>query len=185
MQPRTVVLVEGRSDRAAVHALALRLGRDLAAEGVEVLPMGGVTNTRTFALHYGPPGLGLRLAGLYDAPEELHVRRGLSAAGLTPGVGSDGLAAFGFFACHLDLEDELIRAVGVAGTHAVIAAQGETRSYDLLAQMPGQRGWSADLVLRRFFTSQSGRKERYATAMVEALDLDRVPRPLTALLETW
>ncbi len=169
------MLVEGRSDRTALHALATRLGRDLRAEGVEVLPMGGVTNTRTFATHYGPPGLGLRLAGLYDEPDQEHVRRGLAAAGLS-------LESVDFFACHVDLEDELVRAVGVAGTHAVIADQGETRSYQRLARMPAQRDWPEDAVLRRFFTSQSGRKERYAAAMVDALDLDRAPSPLRRLL---
>lgn len=38
---RTAVLLEGLSDLAAVEALAARRGRDLAAEGVCVVPMGG------------------------------------------------------------------------------------------------------------------------------------------------
>lgn len=37
---RTVVLLEGLSDAAAVGALAARHGRDMATEGVCVLPMG-------------------------------------------------------------------------------------------------------------------------------------------------
>lgn len=37
----SVVLVEGLSDQAAIEALAVRRGRDLAAEGVAVVPMGG------------------------------------------------------------------------------------------------------------------------------------------------
>jgi predicted ATP-dependent endonuclease of OLD family len=36
-----VVLVEGLSDRHAVEALARRRGRDLVAEGVEVVAPGG------------------------------------------------------------------------------------------------------------------------------------------------
>ena len=47
--PRTVVLVEGASDRVALHTLAGRLGRDLEVEGVRVVAMGGITNTRAFA----------------------------------------------------------------------------------------------------------------------------------------
>ena len=62
--------------------LAERQGRDLAACGIEVVAMGGITNTRAFALRYGPQGLGVRLAGLYDAPDEAKLRRGLLAAGL-------------------------------------------------------------------------------------------------------
>ena len=38
-----VVLVEGMSDQAAVQTLAERAGRDLRAEGVFVVPMGGAT----------------------------------------------------------------------------------------------------------------------------------------------
>ena len=38
---RVVVLVEGESDRNALHALAERRGLDLAAAGVAVEPVGG------------------------------------------------------------------------------------------------------------------------------------------------
>ena len=72
---RAVVLVEGNSDRVALHTAARGRGRDLAGEGVEIVAMGGITNTRAFASHYGPRGLGLPLAGLYDAPEEEQLRR--------------------------------------------------------------------------------------------------------------
>lgn len=80
--PRAVVLVEGESDRVALHALAQRRGHDLTAAGVEVLSMGGVTNIRAFADRHGPRGRGDRLTGLYDVGEEHHVRRGLAAAGV-------------------------------------------------------------------------------------------------------
>jgi hypothetical protein len=40
-RPRAVVLVEGLSDRCAVEALAERRGRDLRAERVSVVPIGG------------------------------------------------------------------------------------------------------------------------------------------------
>ena len=41
---RTAVLLEGLSDLAAVEALAAARGRDLAAEGVCALAMGGAMN---------------------------------------------------------------------------------------------------------------------------------------------
>ena len=86
--PQTVVLVEGESDRVALHALAGRLDRDLAAEGVEVVPMHGITNIRAHAERFGPHGERRWLSGLYDIGEEHHVRRGLTAAGLpVDGVG--------------------------------------------------------------------------------------------------
>lgn len=176
------MLVEGESDRVALRALAPRLGIDLAGSGVAVLSMGGITNIRACAEHHGPHGLGQRVTGLYDIGEERHVRRGLLAAGL-PVDDVDGPAGRGFHACHVDLEDELLRALGRAHAEAVIEAAGEGRSLRLLARMPAQQGWSREQVLRRFLTSQSGRKARYAGLFVEAMDLERAPLPLVALLE--
>ncbi|GAA1625149.1 TOPRIM nucleotidyl transferase/hydrolase domain-containing protein [Georgenia ruanii] len=182
MTPRAVVLVEGNSDRTALLTLAARTGRDLAADGVEVVAMGGITNTRAFAARYGPRGLGVPLAGLYDAPEETHLRRGLAAAGLPAALEPGALPALGFFACTADLEDELIRALGVAAVEEVIAAAGEARSLRLLAGMPAQRTWTREAVLRRFLGVRSGRKARYAALLVAALDPGRVPAPLAGVL---
>jgi hypothetical protein len=182
VKPGAVVLVEGESDRIALQTLAARSGRDLADEGVDVVVMNGVTNTRAFASRLGPRGSGLRLLGLYDAPDEAIVRRGLAAAGLSSALEPDGLSKLGFHQCSADLEDELIRALGVSGVEAVIEAAGEARSLRLLAGMPAQRGWTRVELLRRFLGSQSGRKARYARLMVEALAADRVPDPLAAVL---
>ncbi|MGH1563187.1 TOPRIM nucleotidyl transferase/hydrolase domain-containing protein [Mumia sp. DW29H23] len=180
--PQAVVLVEGNSDRVALQTLAARQGRDLVADGVEVVAMGGVTNTRAFATRFGPQELGLRLAGLYDLPEEDKLQRGLVAAGLSAAADRDRLAELGFFACTADLEDELVRALGVEGVEAVIEAAGESSSLRLLAGMPAQRSWSREAVLRRFLGVRSGRKARYAALLVEALEPGRVPEPLTAVL---
>jgi hypothetical protein len=182
MDARGVVLVEGESDRIALETLAARSGRDLAAEGIEVVAMGGITNTRAYASRYGPLGSDVPLAGLYDAPDQAIVRRGLAAAGLGHALGTDDLAALGFHQCSVDLEDELIRALGAAAVEAVIAEAGEARSLRLLERMPAQRGWSRDALLHRFLGVRSGRKARYAELLVEALDPDRAPLPLVAVL---
>ncbi|HEX5288675.1 MAG TPA: TOPRIM nucleotidyl transferase/hydrolase domain-containing protein [Streptosporangiaceae bacterium] len=78
-----VVLVEGLSDRAAVEALAARRGRDLRADGVFTVPMGGATNLGHFLDLLGPRGRGVRLAGLCDAAEAPGFRRAMLRAGLT------------------------------------------------------------------------------------------------------
>src|SRR3546814_10991305 len=65
----SVVLVEGRSDLAALEALAVRRGRDLAAEGVVVVSVGGATSIGRFLDHFGPAGLDLPLAGVCDLGE--------------------------------------------------------------------------------------------------------------------
>lgn len=179
---RAVVLVEGNSDLVALHTLAECHGRDLFAEGIEIVAMGGITNTRAFASRFGPHGLGLPLAGLYDAADEAKLRHGLAAAGLGSALEADGPSALGFYKCSADLEDELIRALGVESVEAVIEAAGEVHSLRLLAGMPAQRDWTRQAVLRRFLGVRSGRKARYAALLVQALKPSRVPEPLTAVL---
>ncbi len=182
IQLHGVVLVEGESDRAALSTLAGLCGTDLVAAGIEIVAMSGVTNTRAFALRYGPRGAGLTLAGLYDAPDEDKVRRGLAAAGLGAARDVQPLNRLGFFRCSNDLEDELIGALGPEGVAEVIEAEGETRALQRLAAMPAQREWSREAVLHRFIGVRSGRKARYARLLVEALGPVRAPEPLRELL---
>jgi hypothetical protein len=93
---RTVVLVEGISDQCAVEALAARGGRDLHAEGIFVVPMGGATNIGRFLDRFGPSGLNVGLAGLCDAGEEGGFRRGLERAGLGSNLSRAGMESLGF-----------------------------------------------------------------------------------------
>lgn len=179
---RVAVLVEGMSDRAAVLTVASRSGQDLDAAGVAVVPMGGATNIGHFASALGPPGLGLRLAGLCDAGEEKDFRRGLRQGGLEPGDDRAGLERLGFYVCVADLEDELIRALGGAAVEAVIEEQGELPSLRRFQNMPAQRGRAPDRLLRRFIGTRSGRKLRYGMALAAALDLGNVPRPVGQLI---
>ena len=174
---RRIVLVEGLSDAGAVHALAARGGHDLAAEGIAVTPMGGATNIGRYLARFGPPGLGVPVAGLCDAGEEPDFRRGLERAGL----GSD-LAQAGFFVCVADLEDELIRALGVAAVEDIVAAHGELGSFRTFSKQPAQRDRAAAQRLRRFMGTRSGRKIEYGQALAEALGPGQVPEPLDRLL---
>ena len=93
---RSVVLVEGPSDGAAVRVLAERLGYDLDEEGVAIVPMGGYGNLGRFLERFGPSGLDVRLAGLYDAPEERHFARGLARAGFGSSLTRADLEGLGF-----------------------------------------------------------------------------------------
>ena len=182
MEPRTVVLVEGGSDQFALEALARRRGRDLAAERVAVVAMGGATNIGHFLARYGPRGHGVRVAGLCDAGEAGAYRSALARAGFGPDLSPADMEALGFFVCVADLEDELIRAIGVPGTEAVLDAEGELAAFRTLQQQPAQRGRTIEQQLRRFIGTKSGRKLRYGRLLVDALDLSRVPRPLDRLL---
>ncbi|GAA3224573.1 TOPRIM nucleotidyl transferase/hydrolase domain-containing protein [Nonomuraea helvata] len=179
---QTVVLVEGASDKSAIEALAERRGRDLAAEGISLVAMGGATNIATYIRRFGPPGHNLRLAGLCDVGEEGDYRNALERAGLGANLSRSDLEALGFFVCIADLEDELIRALGTATVERVVDAEGELSSFRTLQKQPAWRGGATHDQLRRFMGSGSGRKIRYSGLLVGALDLDRVPRPLDMLL---
>jgi hypothetical protein len=166
---RGVVLVEGTSDRSAVETLAHRRGRDLQAEGVAVVPMGGYGNLPRLLDQYGD----LRLAGLYDVGEERHFLRALGCDDRRK------LERAGFYACTRDLEDELTRAVGPEGMERVLADQGELRAFRTYQKQPAHRAEPLEAQLHGFMWN---RKQKYAVLLVEALDLDRIPRPLDRVL---
>jgi hypothetical protein len=176
---RSVVLVEGPSDAAAVEALARRRGHDLDAEAVSVIAMGGYGNLPRFLERYGPSGLGVRLAGLYDAPEERHFRRGLAQAGFGPSLTRADLEGLGFYACDANLEDELTRALGPAAMEELLEAQSELSAFRTYQKQPAHREEAIETQLRGFLWN---RKLKYGVLIVNALDLDRIPRPLRRLL---
>ncbi len=206
---RVAVLLEGPSDAAAVDALAARRGRDLAAEGVCVLPIGGAMSVGRYARLLGPTGagLGLRLTGLCDERERGYYARALALSGAprrgaaadapdTPGTPEAGPApeagsrpqvrtaatpAQTFFVCSADLEDELIRALGPARVTELVGAEGEVRALEIFLRQPAQRGRTPQQQLRRFLGTKKGRKIHYGRVLVEALDPDRVPAPLDDL----
>jgi hypothetical protein len=182
-QHHAVVLVEGPSDRVALEALAGRLGRDLGAEGVAVVSIGGAQAIGRVLVELGPQGRDVRLAGLCDAGEERDFRRGLELAGMGSPATRVELEQRGFYVCDADLEDELIRALGGAAVEDVVEAQGDLRSFRTMQRQPEWRGRPRDEQLRRFLGSGARRKIRYAQLLVDALDLSQVPRPLERVLE--
>lgn len=165
---RRAVLVEGVSDVAALRTLAARFGRPLQRSGVELIPIGGATNVRRYAGLLGRSGLDVALTGLCDAGEDRYFHAVLPAEDV--------------LVCHADLEEELIRSLGTGGTIDVIEAQGDLSAWQLFQRQPAQRERGLAAQLRRFMGTLSGRKERYAAAMCAAVDQDRVPTPLAAVL---
>ncbi len=179
---QAIVLVEGVSDQIAVETLAARLGRDLEAERLVVLPAGGAHGMTRFLRQFGPAGAGLRLAGLCDTGEEHVVRRALASAGLGSPRSRAEMERLGFYVCVKDLEDELIRAIGTDQVEALVDSQGDLGSFRSMQRQPQWRGRPAGPQLRRFMGSGAMRKSRYARLLAGALDLDRLPHPLAALL---
>lgn len=179
---QAIVLVEGISDRVALETLAERLGRNLEAEGVSIVAIGGAQAIRRVVVELGPRGRNVRLAGLCDAGEERAFRRGLELAGLGSPATRSELEALGFYVCEADLEDELIRALGAAAVEEVVEAQGDLRPFRTMQKQPEWRGRPREEQLRRFMGSGGRRKIRYARLLVDALELTQVPQPLERVL---
>ncbi|SDS94078.1 hypothetical protein SAMN04488543_2689 [Friedmanniella luteola] len=175
------MLVEGESDRVAVQALARRRGHDLADGRVAVVAMGGATSIGSFLARFGPSGADHRLLGLCDEAESPGVARALARAGVDGGA----LEELGFQVCRSDLEDELIRCLGVDAVLDVVAAEGELASFRLLQRQPAQRERSTTAQLRRFLGGRSGHKIRYAELLVDALPAGRAPAPLGRLVDAF
>jgi len=174
-----VILVEGVSDQLALEALAARRSRDLEAEGVSIVPIGGAQAIGSALERFGPGGLDVRLAGLCDAGEASAFARGLERAGMGTDLGRVGLEALGFYVCDTDLEHELVRALGVAAVLRIVEEQRELSAFRTFQKQPAKRDLGLDEQLWRFMWN---RKIRYAPLLVDALDLDRVPRPLDGVL---
>lgn len=162
----SVALVEGESDRAAVLVAARRLGVELQPE--RVIAMGGITNLRAHAV----PGA----CGLYDGAEQRVVERMLAI------TGRDALAGAGFFACDADLEWEFIRAIGEEGMLDALDRLGDLSGFRGFQGQVAQRGRPMDAQLHRFIGTRGGRKLAYATALSDAVAIERMPPPLVALV---
>ena len=163
---KAVVLVEGDSDRIAVETLAARRGRDLVAEGVAVIAVGGVhaLERALWTLEAD------RIAGLYDRGEESAVRQMLLRAGVAPD---------GFYACDPDLEGELVRALGPESMIQLVEERGHIAAFRTYQKQPDKRSLPLESQLHGWLHNW---KVRYAKALVDALDLERVPAPLDGVL---
>ncbi len=176
--PVRVILVEGASDRVAVEGAARRLGRDMA--GVGVVSAEGVGNFAALAARYRADGV--PMTGLCDLAEVVWVCRALIKAKVGIALDRDGLARLGFHALDRDLEDELIRAVGLERVLDLLAAHGDLEAFRTVQR---QRAWrDANLTdqLRRFMGAGAGRKIRYAAIFVDALAVDSLPGALVRVV---
>ena len=160
---RTVVLVEGRSDRAALETLAERLGVELA--DTAIVPMGGATSIQRFVAVVS----GVRIIGLCDIAEVRYFER----------AGLDRIVT-----CDPDLEVELIRALGFDAMEEVLQSEGHLALFRVFQNQSYQRQRELEVQLHRFLGTTAGRKERYGRALASAVPLDRVPAPLRAVLES-
>ncbi len=151
-----VVLVEGITDRIALLAVARKLG----VTGVDIVPIGGAHAVRRAVERY--PGA----VGLCDAGEEHVFRAALGDA---------------VCVCRENLEDELVRALGVARVEDVVAAEGDLETFRSFQNQPAWRGRSSESQLVRWMHN-GDRHIRYPPLLIAALDAASIPKPLTDVL---
>ncbi|WP_433674399.1 hypothetical protein [Microbacterium gorillae] len=171
--PRARLFVEGRSDVAAVIALASAW--DLALSRVELVSLEGITNVRRELRAHRD---GAPTAVLCDAGETGFVTRTLAA--------DEGLddPPVRLFVCDRDLEEELIRALSADRALTVVRVLGIGDSFDRMSRQPQWRDEPLAAQLRRFAGAGAGRKELLAGAWAAALPASAVPRPLADAV-TW
>jgi hypothetical protein len=179
----TIILVEGVTDELALTLAARRLGRDLKAEGVSIVPINGAHAISRFLVQLADEEPGAKLAGLYDEGEEEVIRAALERAGYGPNLDRSQLEGIGFFACVADLEDDLIRAVSETDLSRLIELEGDAQSWRTFRNQQAWQGRPVDQQFRRFIRSVSERNSRYIRAIVETIELSRLPRPLRLLLD--
>lgn len=171
-EPTAMILVEGVSDQIAVETLAARRHRDLRDERVAVVPMGGAGGIRRVLAEH--TAATMQLVALCDAAEASLVRRAIATSPRQVSL----------FVCDPDLEVELIRAVGVDGTLAILESQRDLGSFDTFQKQVRWRDRPVEAQLRRFLGAGARRKLRYARLLTEAaVDRDRPPGALVAALD--
>lgn len=181
---RCVVLVEGISDQIALDAIAARRGRDLGAEGIVIVPVGGAHAIERYLIRFGPLGEGLAVTGMCDAGEEHIIRRALARSGFGHPTNRAEMVALGFFVCVNDLEDELIRASGCQTIENLLASQGDLPAFQTLQQQPAWHRQGFDAQIHRWLRAGARRNLRYARLLIDAVDPAQIPHPLEALMTT-
>ncbi len=179
---RSVVLVEGISDQIALETLASRLGRDLEAERVVIVPMGGAYEIARHLEGFGPRRDRLQIAGMCDAAEELLFRQSLEAAGFGSTRSRQDMERLGFSVCVDDLEQELIRASGREALESMLASQGDLGSFRTLQRQPAWRGHRFDDQIHRWLRAGARRSLRYARLLTLTIGLEELPLPFETVL---
>lgn len=179
--PHTVLLFEGESDLLAFEAVARRLDAVIDPNAVSLVKMGGITNLRRRLAEWRSDSVSTRVLGLYDTAERRYVISVLVDAGML--VEGDDPEAAGFFGCERDLEDEVIAAAGSDLVLDTLAERGELARFRVFQDQPAQRARAIQAQLHRFAGTAAGRKARFAADIVDALPVERMPRPLVALLD--
>lgn len=179
---RSVILVEGQSDKYALEAVAAKKNRNLDSDGVTIVAMRGAAGIETFLGLLGPRGLKIKLAGLCDANEEAKWARALESHGLGAKLDRAAMGSLGFQVCDKDLEEVLISTAGEDEALALVDALGDKSAFGRFAQQPIQKSRSVSEQLHDFIHSR-GRNITYAPLLVDKIDAAKLPIALERVID--
>jgi hypothetical protein len=174
-----VVFVEGFSDLLAVRACASTLDIDLDARGVSLISLEGADILQHYLSLLGPSGLNVRMRGLCDLDKEARWTALLTVAGISINSRSD-LNAAGFHVAEADLEEELVKALGITDTERVISEAGLTNRLEGFEKQPTNAGLSREDLLTAFAGTL---KIKLAPLLASEIPASDIPGPIKALLE--
>ncbi|MFP5327844.1 MAG: ATP-dependent endonuclease [Acidimicrobiia bacterium] len=172
---RSVLAVEGPSDRILVERVAELTDLDLDRLGVAVFDLDGA---KLFPFAYdvfGPGGFDLKLTGLVDEDA-----RGTWASAV--GVGPADLEAAGYVVCDPDLEGVYIDTLGVGTVIAMLLASPKMTETSMLQSC--KVATLGDITRDLLWEYCKGRKVPAALAVAAALDPAQAASlgPLVAVL---
>lgn len=176
---RRVVFVEGITDYQALRAIAATLGRNLDAEGIAVVSLDGAASLATFLQIMGPQGLNLAISGICDADYEADWCMYLSDAGV-PATTRQDLNAHGFYVSDVDLEDELVTALGTTAAQLVFSNDGATARFQGYAGQAANQGQSLHEQIRGFAQTK---KAYWTPRLAAAVTPASVPTSIQDLLD--
>jgi putative ATP-dependent endonuclease of the OLD family len=177
---KRIMFVEGPSDRLAMLALAKKKNLALDSLGVSIVTLDGAGILTWFVKLFGPSGFQLPLCGLCDSDHLSEWSKVLETSGVGTNLSQAKMETIGFFVCDRDLEDELIKTLGLAAVIQTIDQNGDTNAWKIFCQQPKNKNLTQADQLRAFLR-KTQRKVLYAPLLVSKLSTT-IPRPLEELL---
>jgi putative ATP-dependent endonuclease of OLD family len=177
---RSIVAVEGASDRIIVGAAALATERDLDRAGVSIVESAGSGDMGAIISLFGPDGFDISLALLIDEDARE------SAAG-TLGVSAEDLEHHSVWISDPDLEGEYVQALGATAVWTAIENAGLFSPAELRnCSCSGPDSSRSDEDVAAFCRLKSSYKVRAAIVVAEALTMATASaiRSVNALLAT-
>lgn len=175
---RSILCVEGISDRIVVEAAALATERDLDRAGVSIVETDGFGEMGAVLALFGPSGFGISMEMLVDedARDDIASKLGVPAA---------DLEQHRVWVSVQDLEDEYTAALGASKLWKALETSGLFSANELRnCQASGAGGARTDADVAAFCRTKSTYKVRAAIVVADLLDADaaRAIKSVDALL---